>query len=121
METHNLSIAEYRRLRKIGPKRSKYGSQRTEVDGVCFASKAEATRYKDLKVMQQLGLISGLTFQVKYDLKINEIKICSYVSDFNYLEDGKLIVEDTKGFRTPVYKLKRKLMLAIYGIDIRET
>jgi hypothetical protein len=100
---------------------SKYKAKRTEVDGIVFASKREATRYQDLKVMQDLGLITGLTLQPKYPLEVNGVKICTYIADFLYFENGERITEDTKGVKTPAYKLKRKLMLAIYGIQIRET
>jgi Protein of unknown function (DUF1064) len=100
---------------------NKYGAKRTEVDGITFDSKREATRYQDLKVMQDLGLISNLTLQVKYDLVMNGIKICSYKSDFDYEENGQRVVEDCKGMRTPTYKIKKKMMLALHGIEIRET
>jgi hypothetical protein len=114
-------LAEYqsRRSGQVAP--SKYKAKRTEVDGIVFASKREATRYQDLKVMQQHGLISGLTLQPKYPLEVNGVKICTYIADFLYFENGERITEDTKGVKTPAYKLKRKLMLAIYGIAIRET
>jgi hypothetical protein len=102
-------------------RRSKYGAKRTEVDGIVFASKREATRYQDLKVMERHGLISGLTLQPKYDLIVEGIKICRYVADFGFIENGAVIIEDCKGFRTPIYRVKRKLMKAIYGITIRET
>jgi hypothetical protein len=54
-------------------------------------------------------------------LAVNGIAICRYRADFVYVESGKRIVEDTKGMRTDVYKLKKKMMLAILGIDIKET
>lgn len=108
-------------LVSVEPKKNKYGNKKTEVDNIVFASKREATRYQDLKVMQREGLITGLTLQPKYPLEINGIKIGSYIGDFFYTENGQRVVEDTKGVKTPVYKLKRRLMLALYGIHIRET
>ena len=102
------------------PKRSKFGAKKTEVDGIIFDSKREATRYYDLRVMQSAGLITGLTLQVRYDLVVNGEKIGRYTSDFNYYENGQLVVEDTKGVKTRDYVLRKKLMKAIYGIEIRE-
>jgi Protein of unknown function (DUF1064). len=116
-----LDLAEYQ-ARML--KRPKYGAKRTEVDGIVFASKREATRYQDLKVMEQHGLISGLTLQPKYDLIVQSVKICRYVADFGYIENGAVVIEDVKSKITkglPVYRLKKKLMKALYGIDIRET
>jgi hypothetical protein len=100
---------------------SKYGAIRTEVDGILFHSRGEARRYGQLKVLQQAGEISGLELQIKYPLIVNGVKIADYVCDFCYRESGKLIVEDFKGTRTPAYRLKRKLMAALHGIEIRES
>lgn len=102
-------------------KPNKYRNKPTEVDDIRFASKREATRYQDLKVKQRLGLIHDLKLQVLYPLVVNGQRVGNYRSDFDYLEDGQKIVEDTKGCKTPMYRLKKKLMRAIYGITIRET
>lgn len=103
------------------PRMNKYRAIKTEADGISFHSKREATRYQDLKIMEREGLIGGLILQPKYPLEINGIKIGTYIGDFLYTENGQRVVEDTKGVKTPVYKLKRRLMLALYGIEIRET
>ena len=102
---------------------TKYGAKRTEVDGIVFASRSEARRYQELRLLQAAGEISGLELQVKYPLVVNGVKIADYVADFRYYEDegDTLIVEDRKGMRTPVYRLKAKLMRAVHGIEIRET
>lgn len=123
--------------------RRKYGNQKITVDGIQFDSKKEATRFQQLRLLERAGKISGLQRQVKYILIpaqrefCNEIytkgekkgcfkpgklleKECSYIADFVYYENGKPVVEDAKGFRTEVYKIKRKLMLERYGIQIRE-
>lgn len=106
-------------------KRSKYGSVRTVADGIEFASKSEAERYGELKLMLAAGAISDLRLQVPYDLGDGG----KYVADFVYREprpDGDYgewveIVEDRKGYKTREYKRKRKLMQKIHGITIRET
>ena len=108
---------------------SKYGAQKTEVDGITFASKHEAHRYVELKYMERAHLISGLQLQRRYTLigaqkdksgKVIERPV-SYVADFVYKnEKGETVVEDAKGMKTDVYKIKRKLMLSIYGIRIQE-
>ena len=100
----------------------KYGAIRTEVDGIVFASKKEARRYRELSLLQKAGLISNLGLQPKYRLLVKDELICTYIGDFIYLSSGGgIVVEDVKGFKTPVYRLKKKLMKAIYGIEIKET
>ena len=104
-------------------KSSKFGAKKTIVDGITFDSKWESERYGQLKAMERGGIVTDLKLQVKYDIVINDIKICKYIADFVYKEessDGKIreIVEDAKGFETPEFKLKKKLMKAVHGIDI---
>lgn len=103
------------------PKPGKYGNKKVEVDGIKFDSKKEAKRYGELKWLAETGQISELELQKSFRLEVNNYLIAHYRADFVYYECGKRIIEDCKGFRTPVYKLKKKLMLAIYGIEIRET
>lgn len=106
---------------------SKYGSQKITVDGIEFDSRKEAHRYSELRLMERGGLIQDLQRQVKFELipsqrydgKVVE-RPCNYVADFVYQENGQTIVEDTKGFRTKDYIIKRKLMLYLCGIRIRE-
>lgn len=101
---------------------SKYHATRTVVDGITFDSKREAARYTELKLMQRAGLISDLRRQVKFELipKQQGERAVSYIADFVYSEDGQTVVEDVKGVRTPVYRIKKKLMLWRHGIRIRE-
>lgn len=119
---------------------AKYKNQKVEVDGLVFDSKKEARRYQELKLAEKAGAIGDLKRQVRFELipaqrepdqrgpkggtikgKIIERKV-EYVADFVYtdLQDGKTVVEDTKGLRTPEYIIKRKLLLWIHGIKIRE-
>lgn len=100
--------------------RSKYGNKKVEIHGRVFHSKAEAARYTELYTMQQCGLISDLVCQKDFLVAINGVHICKYIADFVYLDCGKLVVEDVKGVATPVYKLKKKLVEALYGVRIRE-
>ena len=122
-----------------GKKVSKFKAQKTVIDGIIFDSKKEAKRYEILKDMLDGGQISNLRRQVVYELipvqkepdtkgprgglkkgKVLE-RACYYVADFVYNDlEGNTIVEDTKGFRTEAYIIKRKLMLYIHGIRIRE-
>lgn len=91
------------------------------MDGIKFRSKKEAGRYEELKILQRLGLIGPeLRLQVAHKFVINGVHVCTYVSDFEYTEQGDLVVEDVKGVRTPYYKLKKKLLLALEGIRIKE-
>lgn len=117
----------------------KYNNKKTVVDGEVFDSKKEAQRYGELLLLEKAGAISGLQRQVKFVLipaqretdtvgprggikkgRILE-KECSYVADFVYYENGRMAVEDTKGFKTKEYIIKRKLMLHVHGVHIRET
>lgn len=101
-------------------KRAKYGNKVCVVDGIRFASRREARRYVELK---RLG-VQGLQMQVPYALIVNGAKVGSYIADFRYRRsDGEWIVEDVKtpATSTPVYRLKKRLMLALYGVTILET
>lgn len=103
----------------------KYHNQKTEYDGITFDSKAECERYKYLKALELMGVIKGLELQKPFRLckgRWNNGKpfSISYKADFVYTLDGDIIVEDVKGFRTEAYQLKKKLMKAVYGIEITE-
>lgn len=103
---------------------NKYRAKKTVVDGITFDSKREAARYKELRTLLRAGQIQDLRMQVKYPLVVNGVKIGRYTSDFNYIENGAEVVEDVKSPATKKardYVLRKKLMLAIHGISIRET
>lgn len=100
--------------------RAKYRNRKTVVDGIKFDSQREATRYSVLKIMQAAGVISDLRLQVPYVITVNGLKVCKYVADFVYVDKGREVVEDVKGMKTPTYNLKKKLMQAVYGIEIQE-
>lgn len=100
---------------------SKYRNRKTTVDGICFDSAAEASRYGQLKMLERAGTISGLTLQPQFVCVVGGEKICTYKADFAYFEDNKRVVEDVKGVATPVYRLKKKLTEALYpGMRIVE-
>lgn len=106
---------------------SKYHSRKVTRDGITFDSMKECKRYQELALLERAGQISDLQRQVKFELipsqrvngKVVE-RACHYVADFVYIEDGQKVVEDTKGFKTKDYIIKRKLMLHVHGIEIRE-
>ena len=101
---------------------SKYRNRRATVDGQTFDSRKEARRYLELQLLARAGEITGLTRQQSYRLEVNGVLVCSYRPDFEYrTKDGTKVVEDVKGVKTQTYKLKKKLMKAIYGITITET
>jgi len=110
-----LAVA-FRRLNR----RSKYGANRTTVLGQTFDSKREADRYLDLRLLERAGAITNLQRQVVFRLTAHGQPICHWIADFTYTEHGELVVEDAKGFRTPTYKLKKKLFEAEYKRVIRE-
>lgn len=103
----------------------KYYNKKTQtIDGMVFDSKKEASRWGQLKLMERAGLIKDIQTQVKFELipKQEGERACSYVADFVYTDcnTGKKVVEDTKGYRTEVYRIKRKLMLWVHNIKIIE-
>lgn len=99
---------------------SKYGNKPTIVDGYVFDSKLEGKRYGELKLLKMTGHIQDLVLQKSYALHVNGVQIGKYLADFTYLEDGKEIIEDCKGFRTPLYRWKKAHVYAEYGISIKE-
>ena len=101
---------------------NKYRNKKTIVDNITFDSKKEAMRYKHLKTFERVGLIQDLRLQVPYVLidKTQYGRVVKYVADFVYIEDGQTVVEDVKGVKTDVYRLKKRLMAERYGIVIRE-
>ncbi len=124
---------------------NKYGNKKVVIDGEVFDSKREAVRYQELKLLEQCGAIRNLRRQVSYELiptqreestrvyqkgrkkgqpiegKVIE-KAVTYIADFVYVDNatGKLVIEDSKGFHTKDYILKRKMLLYFYGIKIQE-
>jgi len=104
----------------------KYGDKPTIDYNIKFASKKEAHRYLILRDDLQHGRITNLETQPEYKIWTlredgTEIAVARYVADFRYVRDGKTVIEDVKGVKTPVYKLKKKLIEARYGIRILET
>lgn len=101
---------------------SKYGNKKISEDGYTFDSLAEHRRYKELCLLRKAGEIDQLVIHPRWNLDINGCLICTYIADFAYNDKtiGQAIVEDVKGVRTAVYKIKKKLMWAIYKINIVE-
>ena len=101
---------------------NKYNARAVTLDGYLFASQAEAARYRELKLLERAGKIRGLIVHPRYHLNVRDVKIGVYEADFGYVipEPETLIVEDVKGVPTPVYRLKKKLVRALYGIEITE-
>ena len=129
----------YRGWRRNG---TKYNATKCLVDGIEFASKREANRYLELRLLERAGEISDLRLQVDFELIPNQYRTekrygkngkplkdkevllerkVVYRADFVYTDkDGKTVVEDVKGFRTTEYVLKRKMFLYKYGFPITE-
>lgn len=117
--------------KKKAPKKQKLKNKKTVIDGITFDSKKEANRYLELKVFLENGLIEDLKTQVTFELipkqKLSNGKherAASYIADFVYKQDGKIVVEDVKGYRGgstyALYVIKRKLMLFQHWIEIIE-
>lgn len=100
---------------------SKYNAIRTTVDGITFDSKAEAARYSELKLLQAAGEIYGLALQPTFPLVVNGVKVATYIADFEYFAAGaRRVIEDVKGVKTPLYRLKKKLVKVIHGVEVVE-
>ncbi len=117
---------------------SKYHSRKITKDGMTFDSVKEYRRFCELSLLERAGAIADLKRQVKFVLipaqregtigkrgealkgKLIE-RECAYIADFVYVENGKTVVEDVKGFKTPEYRIKKKLLLWVHGIQIRES
>ena len=105
----------------------KYKNKKTEVGGILFDSKKEANRYQELKLLEKAGHIQHLELQPRINLKCGDKPLLYpsgrqvfYKADFRYVENGRYVIEDTKGFRTRTYKIKQAILLAM-GIHITET
>lgn len=109
--------------------RNKFNARKTVVDGITFDSAREARRYQELKLRERAGEIIGLRRQVRFELIPSfecdgkHYRSATYIADFTYTDakTGKKIVEDVKGMRTDVYRLKAKLFAYKYGVSILET
>lgn len=119
--------------------RNKYHAKKVEFYGITFDSKKEGLYYLKLKDMERRGEITDLRLQVPYELlpaiyrdEVVHLKTkdkvvkkliqraVTYVADFVYMQDGKEVVIDAKGMRLPDYILKKKMMLALKGIEVIE-
>ena len=101
--------------------RSKYGAIKTVVNGITFSSKREAARYCALLLELKAGKITNLTLQPRYELQPKfdswgkHYRAISYVGDFEYVENGSAVVEDVKGFVTPIFSIKEKMFRFKYS------
>jgi hypothetical protein len=105
--------------------RSKYGAVKTTLDGITFDSKREAARWSVLQQLVRLGEVRDVQRQVPYRIDLSGQHVCTWIADFEYWErrndEWHVVREDCKGVRTPVYRLKKKLVKAVWGFEIRET
>jgi len=110
-------------------KPSKFNAKKVEHDGITFPSKAEARRYLQLKLLVRAGEISELKIQPRFEL-VKGVKFTGdarakpalrYTGDFSYIDkSGHYVLEDVKGMATEAYKIRRHLMLALLGIEVKE-
>ena len=129
-QSGDLSLPEAPKSPKTRPSKPrphKYGAQPTEIDGILFASKKEGRVYRELRLREAAGEIADLKLQPVLRCDIPGMggtihHICDYRADFLYFDRkfARMVWLDAKGFRTPIYRLKRKLVLALFGIAITE-
>lgn len=103
-------------------RRSKFHAIPTVVNGWRFDSQAEARRYQQLLLLGAAGDLDNLELQPAFRIVVAGVPIATYRADFAYraLPSQALVVEDVKGVKTPVYRLKKKLVEALYGLTIQE-
>jgi len=105
-------------------RKHKYNAKKVVIDNIEFDSKKEADRYLELKLLLKQGKIQNLILQPKYLLQEGfkyqnrKYRAVYYIADFEYMQNGKKVVEDVKGIKTQVYLLKRKIFLYQYGKNI---
>lgn len=119
-----LTAEQYRAIEAKRAPKSKMKNVPTTLDGIRFDSKKEAARYAELLMMSKSALIADLKVQPVIRCDVNGEHVCDYVGDFFYTENGIPVYEDVKSAHTrkqPTYKLKRKLVHALFKITIRET
>lgn len=104
--------------------RSKYNARKTTVDNIEFDSAKEARRYAELRLLEKAGKIRDLERQKKFEIcaKSKGRRALYYIADFVYWDNeaNMIVVEDVKGYKTPVYNLKKRLVYERYGIEIKE-
>lgn len=112
-----MTLQEFKGLKTRG----KYNNQKTIYNGRQYHSKKEAERAFQLDLMVRAGIVKRWTPQPQFKIQFNRVQICSYFADFEvHYFDGRVEIEDVKGVRTDIYKLKKKLVFACYGIIIKE-
>ena len=97
----------------------KYFAKAVTIDGHRFASKAEAARYQELRLLAKAGELWGLELQPRYRLTVGGLVIGTYVADFTYVDASGRVVEDVKGMDLPLGRWKRKHFEAQYGMPVR--
>lgn len=109
-----MSWGRWKNRTKFGVRTDPAGVAKRTRNGRVFASQKEARTYDKLMLLEVSGAISDLRLQPRFPLVVNGILICTYISDFQYIEEGKEIVEDSKGFKTPDFIIKWKLVQVLY-------
>jgi hypothetical protein len=92
------------------------------INGIRFDSKKEGARFQELLLLERAKAIKDLKVHVKFSLDVNGFHVCNYTSDFTYIENNSLVVEDVKSTATKTrdYVIRKKLMRVVHGIEIRE-
>lgn len=102
---------------------NKFNAKKVEVDGFTFASKKEANRYAELKMLLVADKITDLRIHPEYEFEVNGVRVGKYTPDFRYVNERGIVVEDVKSKATKTdeaYGLRKKLMLACHGIEVME-
>lgn len=101
-----------------GARRNKYGAKKVTTAAGTFDSQAEHKRWVELSLLERAGVISGLIRQPVFKLNVNGMHVARYTPDFQYIENGKIVVEDVKGYAARDFPIRSKLFQAL-NPDIR--
>lgn len=127
-----ISLTEFRQISGKKTPKNKFNAKKTKVGDVILDSGGEAERYQQLLLLEKAGVVFDLKRQVRFPLIVNGRHIATkdklgrefplnYVADFTYYESEAYVIEDFKGFDTPNSRLKRAIIEAILGVEIRIT
>lgn len=130
--TEVISLTEFRQITEKKTPKNKFNAKKARVGDIVLDSNGEAERYQQLLLLEKAGVVTELKRQVRFPLIVNGRQIATkdksgreyplnYVADFTYYESGKYVIEDFKGFDTPTSRLKRAIIEAILGSEIRIT
>jgi hypothetical protein len=116
-----MSVALGKAWKQFRRPQNKFNAERVVTEDGTFDSKKEHRRWCELKLLQMAGEIRNLKHHQVFKFEHNGVLIGSYEADFTYFQGNEFVCEDAKGYETDVFRLKRKMLKAFYGIEVKIT